>query len=75
MHHLTDIGRGAEEKEELLLVFTHLDPGDPQREFQLGVHVVADNRYTGALTTHAVWAKCGTLCGVNIQSCSAWQLL
>ena len=38
----------AEEKEELLLVFTHLDPNDHQREFQLGVHVVADNRYTGA---------------------------
>ncbi|CAL5225219.1 g8006 [Coccomyxa viridis] len=35
-----------EEKEELLLVFTHLDPNDHQREFQLGVHVVADNRYT-----------------------------
>lgn len=29
-------------------MFTHLDPNNHQREFQLGVHVVADNRYTGA---------------------------
>ena len=41
----------AEEKEELLLVFTHLDPNNHQQEFQLGVQVVADNRYTGALIT------------------------
>ena len=44
----------AEEKEELLLVFMHLDPTNHQREFQLGVHVVEDNKYTGALQTHVI---------------------
>ena len=39
----------AEEADELLLVFTHLDPSSHQREFHVGVHVEADNVYTGAL--------------------------
>ncbi len=46
---LSGLRECAEEADELLLVFTHLDPCDHQREFHLGVHVEADNVYTGAL--------------------------
>ena len=37
----------------MVLVFTHLDTSDHQREFQLGVIVVADNKYAGELTPSA----------------------
>ncbi|CAK0736075.1 hypothetical protein CVIRNUC_000687 [Coccomyxa viridis] len=53
MRQAVDLYRGRlgldfrkEEADELLLVFTHLDPCDHQREFHLGVHVEADNVYT-----------------------------
>ena len=55
-------------------MFTHLDPSDPQREFQLGVHVVTDNRYTGVLVIHAVCTHpmCTQLSGVcQNSSCLA----
>lgn len=33
-------------KNELLLVFTHIDPSNHLREFILGVHVQEDNTYS-----------------------------
>lgn len=49
-------------------MFTHLDPNDHQREFQLGVHVVVDNRYTGAPILHST---CRQYSGHEQKS--AWQ--
>ena len=62
---LTVVG-SADEREELLLVFTHLDPSDHQREFQLGVHVGPDNRYTGELIYYQT--------GISIHACKGRPL-
>ena len=41
----------VDKADELLLIFTHIDPSSHMREFLLGVHVQEDNTYNGASQT------------------------
>lgn len=37
----------ADKADELLLIFTHIDPNSHLREFYLGMHAEEDNTYHG----------------------------
>lgn len=57
MHACVD----ADKADELLLIFTHIDPSSHPREFLIGLHAEEDNTYHGAFSACIVLHVCGTM--------------